>query len=74
MITAREEQILDGMERGLGPTAIAAELGLSVSYVSSVVTRLTVSGSSDRAWSNMVRMGSEALLAAIRRRHPEARP
>ncbi len=69
-LTRREQQLLDLQERGLDPGRIPAELGLKRSYVAKTLSRLGGPGS-DGGWDSMVRLGSERLLAAIRRHHPD---
>lgn len=66
---ATERQVLELWDSGLGIPAIAERTGKYPTYVRAIVERYV--GSGDRAFEQMTRDGSAALLAAIRRHHPE---
>lgn len=67
--SAREQQILDLWEADVGPDSIAAQLGLSPSYVQQIIRSLAAPKGED--WQSAARFGSESLIRAIRRYHPD---
>jgi predicted transcriptional regulator len=67
--TDREQEALDLQEAGLSNEEIAAEMGITRSAVTSIIARLTVTGA--EPWKVDARHGSEKLLAAIAKHHPE---
>jgi len=69
-ITDRETQVLDLRDKGLSIAAIAAQLGLKTHYVAAILNRFSGTGETS-SFDRMVIAGSKALLAAIRRHHPE---
>lgn len=71
-VTKRERQILDAQERGLTVAETAAEFDLRPSYVENVRSRFSVTAK--EPWQDMARLGSETLLAQIRKHHPEMVP
>jgi hypothetical protein len=68
--TAREADILARHERGDRPFEIAHDLGLKAASVRVVISRYALNQRDDN-WQGSAASGSKALLAAIRRHHPE---
>lgn len=68
-LVATEKEILDLSDAGEKPAAIAQRLGKDVACVRAIISRYAVTACNPH--ENMVRRGSAALLAAIRRHHPE---
>lgn len=69
-LTPREQAILDQADAGAHPDAIATDLGLAPTYVGKIIKMYSVEAS-DRHADGRSRRGSERLLAAIARHHPE---
>ncbi len=67
--TSRETEIMDRYEAGAKPPQIADELRVSTSYVRSVIYNLNDSGRDPLRLN--AKIGSEALLRALRRHFPE---
>lgn len=67
--TRCEAAILDMHDRKVDPDEIAAELNLSARYVRQVIGALATPPVGD--WQAAARIGSDALLRALRRHHPE---
>ncbi len=71
-VTTREQQMLDLDEQGLRPAAIAQRLGVSKDTVERIIHQLAVRHNGpDNRFHDAARMGSQNLIAAIRRHHPE---
>ena len=70
--TRRETAILDLHDRRMEPDDIARELDLAPRYVRQVIASLANPPVGD--WQAAARMGSAALLRALRRHHPDRCP
>jgi hypothetical protein len=68
-LVGREREILELWDQGLNKAKIIEQTGLAERTVTNALYR--VSPSSSNPFDAMVRRGSELLLAALRRHHPD---
>lgn len=67
--TRREQRVLDLWEQNKKSAEIAEITGLDLRYVQQVISNL--GAPIPDAWHASARFGSQALIAAIRRHHPD---
>jgi len=64
-----EQRVMDLWDQGFSMERIVQHTGMTSDYVHTIVSRY--SGKPDRDFEVMVRLGSLALISAIRKHHPE---